>query len=95
MSDRTRTITLANARAKYVNRFTMEHTPQWARELRTDGMYYAPHYRSDTEWYANTSFPGENGVSIQAKHCESNGQTWPLGQSLAEPYLAEHHQYAF
>lgn len=83
----TRKITLAKARAQYVHRFTMEHVPQWARADRDDGTFYAPQYRSDQEWYDRTIFPGESEmVPPRSKHCMSLDQTWPLGQSLPQPF---------
>ena len=70
--------------AQYVHRFTMEHVPQWARAQREDGTYYAPHFRSDREWYENTIFPPHE-LCMQTD-CYTSGQTWPLGQSLPEAY---------
>lgn len=77
-------LSFEKACAQYVHRFTMEHVPQWAREQREDGTYYAPQFRSDREWYENTIFPPHNEHS--ATDCHSSGHTWPLGQALPEPY---------
>lgn len=81
-----RPLTLAQAQARYVHRFTADHVPAWARVQRDDGSYYAPQYASDAEWYNATRFPGEGGIPSRACHCESSGQTWPLGQSLPAPF---------
>lgn len=87
-----RAITLAQAKAQYVHRFTMEHVPAWANEphLNHDNntfKYYAPQYKSDKEWYDNTVFPGESDLCIKSDdHCYSSGKTWPLGQWLDKPY---------
>jgi hypothetical protein len=81
-----RPITLAQARAQYPHRYTLDHVPDWARKPCGNGKYYAPQYRSDAEWYEKTVFPGEGHISARAKFCESNGQTWPLGQWLDAPY---------
>lgn len=78
--------TFREACASYVHRFTMEHVPAWAHERREDGTYYAPQYRSDAEWYANTTFPGEPGHLGGRRHCFTSGETWPLGQSLPAPF---------
>lgn len=83
--------TLSQAKAQYVHRFTMEHVPAWARQQREDGSYYAPQYRSDQEWYDNTTFPGERGGRFTAppkgaRYCETRNQTWPLGQRLDAPF---------
>lgn len=80
--------TFEQACAQYVHRFTCEHIPGWARKPRADGRYYAPHYRSDREWYDNTLFHGESEMAGR-KHCYSTGQTWPLGVSVAAPYSRE------
>lgn len=80
-------IAFNEACAKYVHRFTMEHVPQWASEQREDGTYYAPHYRSDREWYDNTLFPPhEFTMSKKDTSCHSTNQTWPLGKALDKPY---------
>lgn len=79
-----RKITLEEAKRQYVNRYTMEHVPTWARKARPDGLFYAPQYRTDAEWYANTTFPGEEGHIGGKSHCFSTGATWPLGKELKE-----------
>jgi hypothetical protein len=85
--NKTRAISLAQARAQFVHRYTMEHIPAWARKpCEGNGKYYAPQYASDAEWYENTTFPGEGDIHGNAGHCESSGQTWPLGQWLDTPY---------
>ena len=80
-----RAITLNEARNKYPHRYTLEHVPAWARKAREDGTYYAPQYRSDAEWYENTTFPGEGHIPKRSRHCESTGCTWPMGQALTQP----------
>jgi len=79
--------------AAYVHRFTMEHVPDWARRRPCDSggtetRYYAPQYRSDAEWLANTQFPvtARGRLSERPSDCRSAGQTWPLGQWLEQPY---------
>lgn len=71
------------AKRKYLNRFTMEHVPQWAKEpVNFRGDYYAPQFKSDKEWYENTKFPGEpGGPNKNSRHCEST-PTWPLGKAF-------------
>lgn len=73
---------------RFVHRFTCDHVPSWALRRRPDGSYYAPQFASDEEWLANTvvrtrrdGWPDERFGS-----CETSGQVWPLGQSLAAPY---------
>lgn len=77
--------TLAQAKAQFVHRFTMEHVPKWTKSRRDDGTFYAPQFSSDAEWYAHTLFHGESPLADK-NHCHTSGQTWPLGKSLAEPY---------
>lgn len=77
-------LSFEKACAQYVHRFTMEHVPQWATKQREDGTYYAPQFRSDREWYENTLFPPNE--MCYGTDCYTTGQTWPLGQSLPEPY---------
>jgi hypothetical protein len=74
-------ISFESACNRYVHRFTMEHVPAWAKEVREDGTYYAPHYRSDREWYDNTEFPPV------FDGCYSTGQTWPLGKELTALFV--------
>jgi hypothetical protein len=75
---------------RYVHRFTMEHVPAWTRKPRPDGTYYAPHYRSDAEWYERTAFPGEPGnPGFPRNSCFSTDQTWPVGQSLDRPFTKD------
>lgn len=73
---------LEQAKAQYTNRFTMEHVPSWALQKRQDGTFYAPQFRSDAEWYENTSFP----TNPRERFCTTINQSWPLGQALSQPY---------
>ena len=85
-----RKVSFLEARFRYRNRFTMEHVPDWAKKpCESNGLYYAPQYRSDREWYDNTVFPGEAGLHPNNKYCESNGQTWPLGQWRNSPFIKD------
>lgn len=81
-----RPLTLREAQARYVHRFTAEHVPSWARQQRDDGTFYAPQYASDAEWFERSTFPGEGEISKRSPFCQSTGQTWPLGQSLDRPF---------
>lgn len=78
-------ISLEEACAQYVHRFTMEHVPEWSQARREDGTYYAPQFASDQEWYNNTMFPPEHPLG-NSHTCYSINQTWPLGHSLERPY---------
>lgn len=77
-----RPISFEQAKAQYVHRYTVEHVPQWAMRPHSDGLFYAPQFSSDREWYDNTLFPGEGHISKRSKYCFTSGQTWPHGQWL-------------
>jgi len=79
---------MAQACARYPHRYTMTYVPAWARNPQA-GKFYAPQYRDCSEWYASTLFPGEGGIPRNEKYCQSNGQTWPLGQWLDKPFTME------
>lgn len=78
--------TFEQACARYVHRFTCEHVPQWATRPLGHGRFYAPHFRTDREWYDATLFPGEPEHMNGRKHCQTSNQTWPLGRELSKPY---------
>lgn len=63
----------------------MEHAPKWARKPMGNGMFFAPQFRTDQEWYDNTKFPGE-GAPGNKTSCMSSNLSWPLGSSLDKPY---------
>lgn len=77
-------ISFQQATAQYVHRFTMEHVPDWARTAEPNGLFYAPQFRSDAEWFRNTKFPTDRRV----RHCCTAGQTWPVGRWLTAPFRA-------
>lgn len=81
-----RPLTLAQAQAQYVHRFTMDHFPAWARQPAPNGRYPAPQFRSDREWYENTLFPGEGFIGRRSRHCFTSNLTWPLGRTLDKPF---------
>ena len=85
----TRKISFRDACRQYVNRFTLDHVPQWARAPyyhTTAKQYvgYAPHFASDREWYDATRFPGEEGHHEIGSDCYTSGHTWPLGEGFLE-----------
>lgn len=95
-----RPLTLAQAQARYPHRFTMEHIPEWSsvpiEHASLGTVYSAPQYRTDAEWYAATVFPGEGGIHGNEAHCQSTGQTWPLGKGfLMRSFRADPHQRAY
>jgi hypothetical protein len=78
--------TFEQAKSLYPHRFTMEHVPTWAKRPLPSGRYYAPQFRTDAEWYANTTFPGESGHTGGLRYCTTKGATWPLGEWLNRAY---------
>lgn len=77
--------TFEQACSQFPHRFTIDHVPAWARWPKPDGTYPAPQFRSDREWYDSTKFYGETPMATRG-HCYTTGETWPLGESLAEPF---------
>lgn len=84
-----RKLSFAEAKARYVHRYTSEHVPPWARKPQYDETtgefigYYMPHYATDLEWYENTVFPGERDLHDNCGHCESRNQSWPMGKGFS------------
>lgn len=77
-------LSFEQAKAMYVHRYTMEYIPAWARKANAaTGLFYAPQYRTDKEWYANTVFPPHSG---DKDHCQSANPSWPCGQWLGAPF---------
>ncbi len=87
-----RPISFEQAKAQYVNRYTMDFIPAWADvpvDMTINGkgpQYYAPQFASDREWYDATKFKGELGWLGTGHGCYTTGQTWPLDQWLERPY---------
>lgn len=67
--------------AAYVHRFTGDHKPKWAAQLRPNGSPYPLQFRSDREWLANTFFMVTKfgNLDRRANYCTSN-PTWPNGK---------------
>lgn len=88
-------MSFTEACSRYPHRYTMEHVPAWALIPCGNGRHYAPHFKTDREWYDATLFPGEEGhpfssamrfTKKQRGDCYTSGQTWPLGHWLDAPY---------
>lgn len=79
-------MTFERACALYVYRYTMEYVPVWARSRALNGLFYAPQYRTDLEWYARTLFPPHNPMGPREQSCYSSNQTWPMGHWLNRRY---------
>ncbi len=64
----------------YVNRYTKEHKPMWAREKRPDGSAFMPQFSSDLDWLAHTEFAvkKDGRLDMKARYCLSH-PTWPEG----------------
>lgn len=80
-----RPISFEQAKREFINRFTMEHVPLWAKQVRKDGTFYAPQYATDFEWYNKTAFVGECELSSRST-CYSHSPSWPMGMALNAPY---------
>lgn len=83
-----RKVSFAQACAAFVHRFTVDHVPAWARKpCDGNGLFYAPQFASDAEWYENTKFYGEPGHIGGRDECYTTGQTWPHGKWLARAFV--------
>ncbi len=81
-----RKLSIEEAKARYINRFTLDHVPAWARQVNPgNGKFYAPQYESDAQWYERTFFAGESELATR-RHCYSTCPSWPLGQWLDQPF---------
>lgn len=67
----------AQAKARFVHRFTRQHRPQWAKA----NPKYAPHFADDADWLAHTYFEitKQGEFDRRVNHCESH-PTWPDGK---------------
>jgi hypothetical protein len=74
----------AYVRSAYVHRFTKEHRPAWLG--RGDCVGCPPHFASDADWLAHTTFKvNANGaLNRRSKTCESC-PTWPDNPELRHP----------
>lgn len=71
---------------RFHQRFTMQHTPPWAKQVcERSGRYPAPYYHNDQEWYKNTEFIGFDSTSAR-KYCRSSNPSWPVGRWLDKPF---------
>jgi hypothetical protein len=75
----------ARALARYVQRFTRDHVPDWAAQAAREGRHVVVEFDSDDEWLANTLFSvrADGGLDGRARYCEST-PTWPDGHSVTE-----------
>jgi hypothetical protein len=84
---RKRNISFEQAKLQYPNRFTLEHVPANAGvPIPRTGLYRAPAYVSDIEWYENTFFPLEGRLGYREDYARSCNESWPLGQYLQHPF---------
>jgi len=64
----------------YCHRYTGEHVPAWARELRGDGRRYCVQFLTDRDWLENTLFQvtktGKLDCGVTSCH---SSPTWPYG----------------
>lgn len=67
----------------YVNRYTKQHVPAWAKRPRPDGTAYPVQFASDADWLANTLFRVRRDGSLDERQafCHST-PTWPDNPEL-------------
>jgi hypothetical protein len=80
---------IEDAKRKFVHRYTMEHVPAWVKKPLPNGLYPAPQYATDAEWYNKTEFynpklPSEEQIADK-NHCYSRSPSYPLGLYLSTP----------
>lgn len=78
--------------AAYVHRFTGQHKPTWAQQLRPDGTAYPVQFKDDADWLANTQFVVTRTGALDSRYdsCIPTA-TWPLNPELrrdAQPVTA-------
>ena len=74
---------------RFKKRFTLDHTPGWARHIvERTGKYQAPRYNSDMEWYQRSEFIGF-ATTGSRKYIRENDPTWPVGRWLDKPFKRE------
>lgn len=82
-----RIISFEQAKLQYPNRFTLEHVPANAGvPIPRTGLFRAPMYSTDAEWYANTLFPLEGRIGYREEYVRCRNESWPLGRVLSQPY---------
>lgn len=85
-----RALSFESACRQFQNRYTAEHLPRWAASSSPEtGLWYAPQYISDREWYNHTLFPGDPEFTLYAckdQQSYSRNHTWPFGMWLQECY---------
>lgn len=74
------------ALAGWINRFTGEHKPKWARKPMPNGKHYKVQFKDDADWLANTLFFVTKAGRLHGNvtHCVSS-PTWPLNPELRKP----------
>lgn len=78
---KSRPLSFTEACARFPHRYTVDHIPAHVRHRQPNGLFLAPQYASDGEWYEKTLFAGESPLA-NSRYCHSDGQSWPFGQWL-------------
>lgn len=73
----------AEAKGRFVHRFTGEHHPKWANHPRPCGSPYPVQFKDDADWLANTLFAVTTAGTLddRVSHCQST-PTWPNGRGI-------------
>jgi len=74
--------------ARYVQRYTKEHKPEWANELRDNGEAYPVQFEDDTDWLKHTYFTVRKDGRLDARvnFCHTK-PTWPNNPELRNIYV--------
>lgn len=73
----------AQAKARFAERYTGDHTPKWATQQWKDGRSYPLQFANDADWLANTMFAVTLAgfLDQRVEHCHSQ-PTWPQNPEL-------------
>jgi len=65
----------------FVHRYTGEHSPEWIKLPRANGVPYLLQFKDDADWLASTFFwiTAKGNLAKRPNSCEST-PTWPNGK---------------
>jgi hypothetical protein len=72
----------AQCTTHFAERFTREHTPEWATKTFRDGRTYPLHFDSDADWLANSYFTITAAGELDTAFGSRSTPTWPDSPQL-------------
>lgn len=71
------------ALARFVHRYTGDHTPKWVSNARrAEGKIYPVQFRDDRDWLANTDFEVTSTGKLRRNNDCFSRPTWPQGNKI-------------